>query len=79
MKLADKLVEMFGTDYIVKNKQVEKLISNDKVEVIGCSYNETLDSHFIRLNKITKSLGVERNVIVRAKQLEDGTWWIQQG
>jgi hypothetical protein len=75
--LKTQLIEKFGSDYVVKNKQVKKLIDNEKVEMISCNYHETLNCYRIRLNKITKSMNAERNVSLRAKQLEDGTWWIQ--
>ncbi|PGO60660.1 hypothetical protein [Priestia megaterium] len=77
MKLADKLQEMFGADYIVKSKQVEKLISNDKIEVVSCSFNEVLGRHLIRTNKKTKRLGVETTITLHAVPTDSGAWWIQ--
>jgi hypothetical protein len=77
MKLADKLVKMFGSNYIVKSKQVEKLINNDKIEVVSCSFSEVLGRHLIIINKKRKRLGIETAITLHAVPTNNGEWWIQ--
>lgn len=76
--IADKLKELFGTNIVIKNKQVQKIVDENKLTVLKVGYMDIADRITIVLDKKATFRGCAYNETLYVKELEDGSYWIQK-
>lgn len=78
MTVLEKIKEMFGENFIIKSKQVEKMVNEELVEYIDRSLDFGFEIHMFKTNKTRKTGGREIRITLKAVKTSDGVYWIQK-